>query len=92
MERKMLFNIHFFLIVVLAAQEAVVQIEARCVISSLSYNKVRVACIDDGDKSLCSMMCQMNSLLTFGTCKNDCKLTSISKLQVVASQKSQPTT
>ncbi|KAK2352693.1 hypothetical protein QL285_090411 [Trifolium repens] len=66
----MLFNIHFFLIVVLAAQEAVVQIEARCVISSLSYNRVRVACIDDGDKSLCSMMCQMNSLLTFGTCKN----------------------
>ncbi|XP_045792429.1 nodulin-1-like isoform X1 [Trifolium pratense] len=69
MERKMLFSMYFFLIVVLAAQEAVVQIEAApCVIRTTMFTD---PCISEYDSISCYHTCKINKYLLGGTCKKE---------------------
>ncbi|XP_045792432.1 uncharacterized protein LOC123887193 isoform X3 [Trifolium pratense] len=69
MKRKILFGRHFFLIILLVAQEARVQIEAACDIILLRYKYA--PCIDLIDGLFCRLECfRANRLLKDGCCIN----------------------
>ncbi|XP_045787962.1 uncharacterized protein LOC123883261 isoform X2 [Trifolium pratense] len=64
MKRKILFGMHFFLIILLVAQEAMVQIEA-CEIICLMFPG---ECKGFGDNEICNNVCKINEFLFGGYC------------------------
>ncbi|CAJ2664820.1 unnamed protein product [Trifolium pratense] len=70
MERKMVFSLFFFLIVVFAAQEAVMQIEASEIICFTYKGPCRHN--SGGDSVVCHLKCLlMNKIISGGFCEND---------------------
>ncbi|CAJ2664827.1 unnamed protein product [Trifolium pratense] len=67
MKRKIHFGMHFFIIILLVAQEARVQIEA-CEISCLLFPG---ECKTFYDNEVCNHLCQTNNVLIGGSCINE---------------------